>query len=343
MLPSWAAVLSAAHPVPQPTARRAPPQTPLVHCPRKEQRREPATTSSAASSPPTAAHRVAHNAPPAAWEAHIAAFEARLNGVQALCDSLRDVPRMLASIQQKLDLQLGSNSSPSLPLPSQQRRTAPVQDRAPAAHDSYWTFASAPAFAELDRWIDAQESLLHRISEQLGQLARCVRGTTYQVQGCPLRLRLPTSANESPPLVALPDCEQCDSFPSHWLRALPAPLRPQVRRVPVKGDVSCADGAIVQAVEQSDYLDSLPLSQCLRPHARSTATFRQREVGAAMAEWTADDWASKMPALCRDEGWHEYRRAAGGDEDPVRSPAGELAFFRHVLGLPTCSASPRRQ
>ena len=102
----------------------------------------------------------------------------------------------------------------------------------------------------------------------------------------------------------------------------------------MEGDGSCADGAIVQAVEQSDYLDSLPLSQCLRPHARSTATFRQREVGAAMAEWTADDWASKVPMTCRDEEWQERNRTAGG-AGPLRSPAGELAFFRHVLGLPT--------
>ena len=103
----------------------------------------------------------------------------------------------------------------------------------------------------------------------------------------------------------------------------------------MKGDGSCADGAIVQAVEQSDHLDCLPLSQSMRHHARSTATFRQREVGAAMSEWTADDWVSKMPELCRDEEWQERCRATPVSEQPARSPAGELAFFRHVLGLPT--------
>ncbi len=139
----------------------------------------------------------------------------------------------------------------------------------------------------------------------------------------------------APPLVALPDCGQRDSLPVHWLRALPPSLRTQVRRLPVKGDGTCADGAIVQAVEQSDYLDSLPLSQSLRLHARSTTTFRQQEVGAAVAEWTVDDWVSKVPELCRDEEWQERCRATPVSERPARSPAGELAFFRHVLGLPT--------
>ena len=143
------------------------------------------------------------------------------------------------------------------------------------------------------------------------------------------------------PLVALPDCDQCDplpsSLPSHWIRALPPPLRHQVRRLPVKGDGSCADGAIVQAVEQSEYLDSLPLSQSLRPNTRSTATFRQREVGAAMAEWTAEDWVSKMPELCREDEWQECCRvgATNASSRPARSPTRELDFFRHTLGLPT--------
>ena len=159
-MPSWAAVLSAARLVPQSTARRSPPQTPLDHRPRKEQRREPATTSSAPSPQSTTTHPAASKAPPAAWEARIAALEARLNGIQALCDSLRDVPRMLASIQHKLDLQLGSSPSPSLP---SQGTSAP--DVAPAA-------------AELSRRLDAQEVLMDRISESLGQLARCVQGAT---------------------------------------------------------------------------------------------------------------------------------------------------------------------
>ena len=143
------------------------------------------------------------------------------------------------------------------------------------------------------------------------------------------------------PPVALSDCDQCDpllpSLPSHWTRAPPPPLRRHVRRLPVKGDGSCADGAIVQAVEQSSYLDSLPLSYCLRPNARSVATFRQREVGAAMAGWTAEDWVSKMPELCREDEWQECCRVDATDAASrhARSPTRELDFFRHVLGLPT--------
>lgn len=186
-LPSWAAVLSAARPVPQSTARRSPPQTPLDHRPRKEQRREPATISSAPMSQSTTTHPAAPKAPPAAWEARIAALEARLNGIQALCDSLRDVPRMLASIQQKLDLQLGSPSSPSLPCPSPQQPAASTPDRAPAALLSRGTSAPdvAPATAELSRRLDAQETLMERMSDSISQLARWIQ-TTPSHGGGPL-------------------------------------------------------------------------------------------------------------------------------------------------------------
>ena len=85
-------------------------------------------------------------------------------------------------------------------------------------------------------------------------------------------------------LVALPAATRAAFLPAYWLRTLPPPLRHQARRLLVNDDGRCADGAVVQAVEQSDYLDSLPLYRSLRPHARSTATFRQREGCAAMAE-----------------------------------------------------------
>jgi hypothetical protein len=153
----------------------------------------------------------------------------------------------------------------------------------------------------------------------------------------------PPASDNSP--LALNDCSQRDALPPQWLRALPLNLRRQVQRLPVVGDGSCADGAIVQAIEQSDFLDSLPLSQSLL-HSRvhSKDTFRQHEVGSAVAMWTVDDWVSKMPASFRDEEWQEKRRidaamldngSMGDPEAPCRTATRELEFFRHVLTLPT--------
>lgn len=111
----------------------------------------------------------------------MAALEARLDGIQALCDRLRDVPRMLASIQQKLDRQQSSPPSPSLPSPSQQQSAASAPDRAPATPPSSGTFAPivAPAIAELSSRLDRQEMLMDRISDSLGQLAHLVPNTFH--------------------------------------------------------------------------------------------------------------------------------------------------------------------
>lgn len=184
-VPSWAAVLSAARPVPQPTARRPPPQTPLDHRPRKEQRREPATTPSAPAPPSATTHPAAPKTSPAAWETRMAALEARLDGIQALCDCLRDVPRMLASIQRKLDLQQGSPPSPSLSSPSPQQSAASAPDRAPAALPSCGTSAPvvAAATAELSSRLDRHELLMDRISASLGLLAHLVPSTTSHGEG----------------------------------------------------------------------------------------------------------------------------------------------------------------
>jgi uncharacterized coiled-coil protein SlyX len=173
-MPSWAAVLSAARPVPQPSTHRPAPATPIDHRPRKEQRRETptATTVSAGASPtpPKTAKPVSPSPSPAPWEARIAALEDRLNGIQTLCDNLRDVPRLLANIQHKLDLQ-ASTPSPSLTSPSPPHPAAPVpvapspvQSCDPAAP----TMASA--VEELSKRASAHESLLERLCGQLNLL-----------------------------------------------------------------------------------------------------------------------------------------------------------------------------
>jgi hypothetical protein len=183
-VPSWAAVLSAARPVPPPTARRPAPPLPLDHRPRKEQRLEPSTTAPAPLPPSTTAQPAARKALPAAWEARVAALEARLSGIQALCDSLRDVPRLLASIQQKLDLQLGSPPPSSLPSPLPRRPPAPAPEGVPTVREasSSSTSPASPASAalastvdELSRRMDAQGSLLDRLGDQIGELTRGIQ------------------------------------------------------------------------------------------------------------------------------------------------------------------------
>ena len=141
----------------------------------------------------------------------------------------------------------------------------------------------------------------------------------------------------SPPLVSLPDCDHTGSLPVYWRRALPSHLRSLVKRLPVPGDGTCADAAIIQAVESSESLDRLPLSQLMSAPApvRATATFRQHEVGSAIAEWTVDDWASKVPEVLRDGEWDERCRTHTVAQQPARTLKGEFDFFRDVLSLPT--------
>jgi len=174
-LPSWAAVLSAARPVSLPAARRPGPATPIDHRPRKDPRRE-SPAALPPSSAPTGNKPVDQATKPssAPWEARIAAMEARLNGIQALCDSLRDVPRLLASIQRKLDQQL-SVPPPSLISSPPHSADAP----APAAlHVPCDSFAPSTAVAELFQRADAHESLLDRICGQLNQLMQGLRSQT---------------------------------------------------------------------------------------------------------------------------------------------------------------------
>jgi len=152
-------------------------------------------------------------------------------------------------------------------------------------------------------------------------------------------------ADDETTLDVLTECTPSGPLPPTWLRAVPTDLRQHVKRLRVVGDGSCADGAIVQAVEQSDHLDSLPISQSLlQPRLRSKDTFRQHEVGAAIAAWTVDDWVRKVPEAFRDEEWNEQRRTgaarpdravAGDPEASVRTAEKELEFFRRVLTLPT--------
>jgi hypothetical protein len=174
-LPSWAAVLSAARPVSLPPARRPGPATPIDHRPRKDPRRESPATVPSSSAP--MGNKPVGQAPkpsPAPWEARVAAIEARLNGIQALCDSLRDVPRMLASIQQKLDLRV-STSHPLTSSPPQRQATPAPGAPSPMQCDS---LAPSAAVAELTQRADAHESLLDNICRQLNQLMQSLRGQT---------------------------------------------------------------------------------------------------------------------------------------------------------------------
>jgi hypothetical protein len=191
--PSWAAVLSAARPVSLPTPRRSPPTTALDHRPRKEPRLVPSTSSQAAvpRSLSTVAQPAAPKAAPPAWEARLAALETRLAGVQALCDSLRDVPRMLASIQRKLDLQLGAPSPPSLPASSAPGPATAVSERshadaaASSPSASLVTAAFVPVVNELSQRMDAQDSLLDRLVGQIAQLAHSFQDVARLAGGLP--------------------------------------------------------------------------------------------------------------------------------------------------------------
>jgi hypothetical protein len=180
-MPSWAAVLSAARPVPLPAVRRPASTTSIDHRPRKEQHREPPVTSPPASgplpAPKIAKHvTVAPNPSPAPWEARIAAIESRLNGIQALCDALRDVPRLLANIQHKLDLQASSTMEKAVQSPPSSsssgtlhRSTASAVPAVPSPVPCD-TLLPTAAVAELSRRVDAQECVLDRICGQLDYL-----------------------------------------------------------------------------------------------------------------------------------------------------------------------------
>ena len=142
-------------------------------------------------SPSTVAQPAAPKAAPPAWEARLAALETRLSGVQALCDSLRDVPRMLASIQQKLDLQLGATSPPSLPAFSAPGPATAVSERSRAdaaaslPSASLATAAFAPVANELSQRMDAQDSLLDRLVGQIAQLAHTFQDVARLAGGLP--------------------------------------------------------------------------------------------------------------------------------------------------------------
>ena len=115
-MPSWAAVLSAARPVASPSSRRPAPTAAPDHRPHKDQRVDQpvaaATVKSPAASvavPAAAAPRSVAPAPsthgkPSTLESRVTAMETELAG-------LRDVPRMLMSIMQRLDQQ----SQPTVP------------------------------------------------------------------------------------------------------------------------------------------------------------------------------------------------------------------------------------
>ena len=184
-LPSWAAVLSAARAVNPPTVRRPSTAPSLDHRPHKEQRREaqpalrsaPAPVGNPVGNPARASQA---GSSPAPWEARLAALEARLNGIQALCDSLRDVPRMLASIQQKLDLQMSTPPPHSPPSAASQLispTSAASARSAPGARPPHDSLPSPAAMAgttgaEFLERLDAQESMLGRLMTHIEYLTR---------------------------------------------------------------------------------------------------------------------------------------------------------------------------
>ena len=113
-LPSWAAAVSGGRPVEVPATRRPPPSGALDHRPHKEQRRDPPTAASPPLAPVSAAKVVASASPaPNQWEARMAALEARftrydsalmerLGRLESEVGGLRDLPRMVTSIQHQL-------------------------------------------------------------------------------------------------------------------------------------------------------------------------------------------------------------------------------------------------
>jgi uncharacterized coiled-coil protein SlyX len=198
-MPSWAAVLSAARPVPLPPARRPAPVMPIDHRPRKEQRRESPPAALPAGAPPSKTAKPGVPSPsPAPWEARIAALEARLNSIQTLCDSLRDVPRLLANIQHKLDLQ-ASTPSTSLTCSSPPHPAAAVPvalSPAPSCDSSASTVTAA--VAELSKRASAHESLLERLCGQLNLLTQRMSQTETARSSSPMALDTPPANVQSP-------------------------------------------------------------------------------------------------------------------------------------------------
>ena len=159
--------------------------------------------------------------------------------------------------------------------------------------------------------------------------------SSHPVLSPPPTVRSPASGDHEPPS----DNPHRLSLPPRWRNLLPIALRSHARRVPTLGDGTCADAAIMKAVEQSDTLDSLPLSQTFLPGRHRKNTFRELEVGAAVAAWSPDDWVSKVPASLRDDEWNESQRILHKRHDEragsVRTTEGELELFRDVLTQPS--------
>jgi uncharacterized coiled-coil protein SlyX len=107
----------------------------------------------------------------------MAALETRLSGLQTLCDTLRDVPRMLANIQRKLDQQ-DLVPAPPAPLPHSLSLLPNPATAAPAASSPALPSSQSThdgAVAELSRRIDAQESVLEKMFDQLVQLTHSMQ------------------------------------------------------------------------------------------------------------------------------------------------------------------------
>jgi hypothetical protein len=175
-------------------------------------------------------------------------------------------------------------------------------------------------------------------------------------------LPAPRSTDISSPHVGLPEegidlilqpedsSSQDDSFLSEscprsklepfWRRALPPDYRGQTQRMYVRGDGSCADGAVLLAVEHPSALDTLPLTRSLCHPVRGTTAFRTQEVLGLVERWTPDDWCNKVPEQLRQELWAERPKCSCASgrcvcEWALRTPEKEHELFCSTLTTPT--------
>ena len=182
---------------------------PLDHRPRKEQRQEPQAGPPATSLPgpkSTPSHQPAPGKVPAPWEARIAALEARLGDIQALCDRLLDIPRQLDRIQRSLDQQASLAPAPtsSSPLLHQAAGSSPASV-ASSVNPEQLSDLSAPvaAVVMLNKRADAQESLLDRMCSQIDQLTHYIQAIAHH-GSISLPGRMDLSSTQQSDTAALP-------------------------------------------------------------------------------------------------------------------------------------------
>ena len=241
-LPSWVAAVSGGRPVAVPAARRPAPSGALDHRPHKEQRRATPTASSPPPTPVTAAKLVAPASPaPNQWEARMAALEARfsrfdsalmdrLGRLESEVGSLRDLPRMVTSIQHQLSgaaVQSASRSMSSTP-------SQPLSD-APAAQVTREDIA----VIHLREWMRGWTERAMRGPPRRGMtLAADFTWSTFMPRCCcmfdllcnlrlPLRLTTPNTRNQQ---LAVMKSEGGEGRPRYPCSTCPAVCSCQISR-----------------------------------------------------------------------------------------------------------------